>query len=318
MATYDVDRARQGLMRLDLAVHGPIRPPLAAYCAFYGLDLEREQPDLRHYLGSFQAAGYDLACHVFLPAAAKGTLFVFHGYFDHAGLYAHLIRQAVGAGFAVLVYDLPGHGLSSGERAAIYDFEAYQDVLSECLSLYGGQLPKPFLALGQSTGAGVLMDYFLGAAKRHQSPVFKELVLLAPLVRPAHYFKVCLSHSLMRLLLPSVPRTFRVNSSDPAFIQFVHYDDPLQPRRLPAVWVTALREWVRRMNRYGEHPVPGVVLQGHRDETVDWRYNLNWVRRHFPNMVVEQVPPASHHLANERADIRAPVHEALGAMLARY
>ncbi|MEB3734885.1 alpha/beta hydrolase [Halopseudomonas pachastrellae] len=47
----------------------------------------------------------------------------------HMGLYRHLIQWGAGAAYAVLAFDLPGHGLSSGERASIDCFLRYQKVL---------------------------------------------------------------------------------------------------------------------------------------------------------------------------------------------
>ena len=55
-------------------------------------------------------------------ASPKGTVFILHGYFDHVGLYTQLIDRCLGAGFDVLAYDQPGHGLSSGTLTAIGSF----------------------------------------------------------------------------------------------------------------------------------------------------------------------------------------------------
>ncbi|WP_423811416.1 alpha/beta hydrolase, partial [Pseudomonas aeruginosa] len=41
-----------------------------------------------------------------------GSLLLMHGYYDHMGLYRHVVDWALGMGFSVLACDLPGHGLS--------------------------------------------------------------------------------------------------------------------------------------------------------------------------------------------------------------
>ena len=57
------------------------------------------------------------------------SLLILHGYYDHVGLYRHVVEWGLRMGFAVLACDLPGHGLSSGARASINEFVEYQAVL---------------------------------------------------------------------------------------------------------------------------------------------------------------------------------------------
>jgi alpha-beta hydrolase superfamily lysophospholipase len=315
MTAFNPDTVRQALLRLDLAVFAPLRPPVSDYCHFYGIDFEQEIPGLRHYCGWFDAAGYRLAAHVFLPPSAQGTVFILHGYLDHSGLYAKLIRHCLKAGYAVFIHDLPGHGLSTGERAGIPDFQDYQRVLNEALALYGQQLPRPFYAIGQSTGGAILMDHVLTARAQGRQPAFRKMLLLAPLVRPAQWAQIRFGYWAMRLLKPSLPRVFRLNSSDAEFLRFVREDDPLQERWVPLQWVGALKRWVAYMQKLPACDFPVLLVQGHRDETVAWRYNIGFVKRHFSVEQFLELPEASHQLANERDDLRAPVHKALDLML---
>jgi len=314
-AAPDPAQLRHALLRLDLAVYAPLRPPLSDYCAWYGIDLERRQPALRHYCGYFDAADFRLAAHVFLPPEARGTVFILHGYLDHAGLYGHLIQQCLQSGFAVFIYDLPGHGLSSGARATIGSFQEYQTVLDEALAIYSRQLPAPLYAVGQSTGGAILMDHVLSTCAAGKTPAFRKMLLLAPLVRPAQWQQVRFGYWLMRLLKPSVPRVFRANSSDEEFLRFVREDDPLQDRWVTLQWVGALKRWVVHMESLPSCDFPVLLVQGHRDETVEWRYNIVFVKKHFRIEEFIELAEASHQLANERDDLRAPVHMALERML---
>lgn len=130
------------------------RQPLSAqaqdYQRFYGLDLPAHS-----WLGGFQAAGFDLVGQAWLPDQPSATLFLLHGYYDHMGLYQHVIAWALKQGFAVISCDLPGHGLSSGERASINDFAVYQQVLEALFEqAHTLQLPHPWHLCGQSTGGG--------------------------------------------------------------------------------------------------------------------------------------------------------------------
>lgn len=311
----DPDAVRRALLRLDLSVYAPLAGVLADYVRFYGLDLERAVPGTRHYLGWVEAYGYRIVAHVFRPAAPRGTVFILHGYLDHSALYRHLIEDCLRRDHAVFIFDLPGHGLSSGDRVDIPDFAHYQEVLAEILRLYGPDLPQPFYGIGQSTGAAILMDHVLTAMADRQAPAFRKLLLLAPLVRPVQWAKIRFGWWLIHHFRQGVPRIFRRNTSDEAFLRFVAETDPLQDVLVPMGWVGALKRWVARIHALPRADFPVLLVQGGRDETVEWRYNNRFVRERFRLEHEHLEPEASHQLANEREDLRAPVHAALARLL---
>lgn len=71
--------------------------------------------------------------------------------------------------------DLPGHGLSpSGERAGIYGFEQYQQVISPMIQEAQSVLAGDWFLLGQSTGGAIAMDYVLNTPQQQ----FKKIVYL--------------------------------------------------------------------------------------------------------------------------------------------
>lgn len=311
----DVAAVRRALLPLDLHVYAPLTGVLADYVRHYGLDLERELPGVRHYLGWVEAYGYRLLAHVFLPEAVRGTVFLLHGYLDHSGLYRHLIRDCLQRRHAVFIFDLPGHGLSDGARVDIPDFDHYQQVLDALLARFGPDLPAPFYAVGQSTGAAILMEHLLSRNAQGRPPAFRKVLLLAPLVRPVQWAKIRFGWWLLHHFKKGVPRVFRRNSSDEAFLRFIAEHDPLQDVLVPMGWVGALKRWVERIHGLPRCDHPVLLVQGGRDETVAWRYNTDFVRRRFRVEHEVLVPEASHQLANERDDLRAPVHEALARLL---
>lgn len=297
---------------LDLAVRAPVRGVLADYCRFYGLDALSADGSVQHYFGHAEAYGYDIATHVFVPARpARGTLLVLHGYFDHVGLFVHAIRRGLQRGYAVVAYDLPGHGLSSGVTGDIEDFSHYQEVLRDILTLLKPQLPGPWVAVGQSTGGAILLDHVLSSLAGGKRPQFQRIQLWAPLVRIAQWRKVKLSFQLMGRFRRAIPRHFRRSSSDADFIDLIWHRDPLQARELPLRWVASAIRWEAYMQSLPACRFPLTLVQGLQDATVDWRYNVEFIRQHsFLESLVE-IPEAAHHLANEREDMRECVLAAL-------
>lgn len=315
MTTLDIGAIRRELLHLDLAVYVPIRGAMAEFVRHYGIDMESQVTGVRHYVGRFESPGYHIAAHVFMPLQPRGTVFILHGYLDHAGLYRHVIRDCLQRGFAVFLPDLPGHGLSTGERIDIPDFDDYQMMLDAAFSQYGEDLPGPWFGIGQSTGGAILMDHVLSACAQERKPAFRSVLLLAPLLRPAQWQQIRFGFWLMRHFRAAMPRIFRNNSSDAGFLRFVREEDPLQERWVPMSWIGALRKWVLRMQTLPPCDFPVLLVQGMRDETIEWRGNNAFVRSHFHVVRETILPEASHQLANEREDLRAPVHAAIAELL---
>ncbi|MFP3516143.1 alpha/beta hydrolase [Pseudomonas sp. SIMBA_077] len=287
-----------------LAAGQPLSSEDLAYQHFYGLDFAQRTAPVRRQLGCFSAGGFDLVSQVWWPESTpEATLFVIHGFYDHMGLYRHVIEWGLDHGFVVIACDLPGHGLSSGERASIGDFNQYQEALQalfiEAQSL---SLPQPWHLLGQSTGGAVVLDHLLHYGD--QTPAQGQAVLLAPLVRPRDWQWSKLSYYLLRPFVKGIERRFSENTNDPEFMPFLQAD-PLQPVRLPTAWVGAMARWIPRIEAMPPSARQPLVIQGQADKTVDWQHNLAVLDAKFNQPKVLLIPEARHHLANETADIRA-------------
>ena len=125
------------------------------YLKFYGLG----SASVEYEFVPFKSNDFELAGHIFQPVNYKATVVILHGYLNHCGLLSKLIKFLLEAGFAVAVYDLPGHGLSTGRPTAIDDFSQYSDSLSDFISIIKPVLHGPYHAIGHSTGAAIVMDY---------------------------------------------------------------------------------------------------------------------------------------------------------------
>ena len=282
---------------------------LERYLGHYGLaPLLAEHVGL--YVGYVDAQGFRLWTQVWSPAEPVGTAFVVHGYFDHLGLYRHLLERLLERRWRVVLWDLPGHGLSSGARASIQDFADYGGCL-EALQAHLEQeelAPRPWLGVGQSTGAAILAT---DALARGEDSQWAGLALLAPLVRPWGWRQASWLHLLAGPFLSSVPRKFRPNSTDEEFAAFLRDRDPLQADRVAVDWVSAMRRWMPRLLALPPNPVPTLILQGEQDLTVDWEWNLGVLAHKFPNAEIHRHPEARHHLVNEAEPIRRALFETL-------
>lgn len=299
-----------------LAAAMALTPAEQAYRTFYGFDHVAAP---RSCLGVFAVAGYRIAAQTWWPQAPRATLVLLHGYYDHSGLYRHVIEWALGQGFVVLAVDLPGHGLSSGARASIADFAEYQAVLHGALAQAAAlELPQPWHLCGQSTGGAILIDYLLTGSPSTgaPSPELGETILLAPLIRPRAWAWSQLSYRVLRNFVKEIPRRFSENSHDLEFIDFLQNRDPLQPRSLPTAWVGALSRWVPRIERAPRSTRSPLIVQGEADMTVAWSHNLAVLEDKFAAPRIFRLAEARHHLANEAPALRQRYFEFLSQCLA--
>ncbi|MGC8122016.1 alpha/beta hydrolase [Marinobacter sp. VGCF2001] len=294
----------------DPSVRRELGSEMEEYCRFYGLDLWVEHPEVHYHQGYIEAERHQVMVHYFrLPESAspKGTVFILHGYFDHVGLYTQLIDRCLGAGFDVMAYDQPGHGLSSGTPAAIGSFLEYQAVLSEVMARVSNKIRGPWYAVGQSTGGAILIDYLLSNHHDQKTSAFQKVVLLAPLVRPMGWLGAKILHSLVKPFLSRWKRVFGENSGDTRFLRFLREHDPLQARAVHVDWVSALRQWVPHIESARPVDFPVTVVQGEKDLTVDWQHNLRIIRNKFSLVKERRIPDGRHHLVNEAQDLQATV-----------
>ena len=278
-----------------------------SYFDFYELNI----PNIKHYFGSFRSNGYIIAAQVFMPENHKAAVFLLHGYLDHTGILKDTIHFLVKEGFAVAAYDMPGHGLSSGERVSIDDFKVYSDILNDFVSLYQTQFPGPLHIIAHSTGCAATIDFILTT----DNMPFDKIILIAPLIRSYAWYLSKTGMFLCRPFFDSVPRKFGNNSSNTEFLQFVKEKDPLQYRKVPFQWVESLFEWNKTFQDYGVSLKNLLVIQGNLDKTVSWKYNLKKIKEQFPKAEIKIIKNGRHHLLNESSELQKRIFNQISAYL---
>lgn len=101
------------------------------------------------------SGGTTLHAEVYLPAATPvAVALVVHGYAEHCGRYREVAHTLVAAGYAVLAFDLRGHGRSTGARGTIRHFREYRDDLDVARTAAAALAPdRPLLLVAHSNGS---------------------------------------------------------------------------------------------------------------------------------------------------------------------
>lgn len=269
-------------------------------------------PGARHEAGWFLFQNERMAAHLFIPASAPstandeadhpgppGTVFFVHGYLSHALDHAALIRRLLQEGYVVVAPELPGHGLSGGVRGGIDSFSDYGAFLAALIDDVDERAPKPWHAIGHSTGAVAILEHL-----RADGDPFGAVVFAAPLVRNRMYDAARLGRFLTQPLVSTFP---------------TRYDSPLGVPRMPLSWFDAQVAWNVELDSVATIDRPVYVLQGDRDRVVAWRYNREVIRDLFTTVDYDLIPGASHILYQEdEGDARQQTLDRTVAYLERW
>jgi alpha-beta hydrolase superfamily lysophospholipase len=204
------------------------------------------------------------------PAAARAVVCLVHGLGEHCGRYGHLAAALVEAGYAVLAFDLRGHGKSEGKRGHSPSFKAFMDdiacLLEEASIRYPG-LPR-FL-YGHSLGGLLVLNFVL----RHK-PKLAGVIATGPGLRTPlteQTLKVSLAKGIGQLLPTLSLHTgldYRLISRDPAVVDAYAADPLVHERSTLRMAKTTLQSipWV--FEHACEFDVPLLLMHGTGDRLV--------------------------------------------------
>lgn len=114
-------------------------------------------------------------------AAAKACVLIIHGHGEHGERYNHVAEKMTDAGFAVVVYDLLGHGRSEGKRGHMSAMSAaIDDALRVMDDIQENHGDLPIIVYGHSMGGNIALNCAL-----RRKPDIAGLILSSPWLRLA-------------------------------------------------------------------------------------------------------------------------------------
>jgi alpha-beta hydrolase superfamily lysophospholipase len=209
--------------------------------------------------------------HEWIPPTVKGTVVLVHGLGEHVGRYAHVARTFNQAGYALLGFDLPGHGRTGGRRGHIPSLERVMDLVDFRLADAAQRFPagRHFL-YGHSLGGNLVLAY--GLARK---PQLTGILCTGPALGQLKPFPAWLV-SLVSLLAKAAPGFTIGNmldlsslSHDPVVIQAYKADPLVHGKislRLAVDLITGGESLVAHAGEFP--PIPLLLMQGGRDRIV--------------------------------------------------
>ena len=298
---YSIDRIRGEMSPLN-SKPAASSESISYYFDYFGLAPQKHVEGVAHSFGTFQSAGFTIAAHIYLPANAKGTVVIMHGYLNHCGQLKYAIRHLLESGYAVCAYDMPGHGLSTGKDAWIDSFDRYVKVMQDFKPIVAARCPAPYNVMAFSQGACAVIQTLLEGKENF----FEKTILVAPLIHPVGWRHAQITYRLYWPFRDSVPRIARKNTSDPDFMKFNKSRDFLHKRRVPLMWVRALEKWNSKVAALDPTENKLLIIQGEKDYTVDWKYNTKFLAEKFNTKEII-LKKAKHELFNETKEMKIKV-----------
>ncbi len=230
-------------------------PAMSEYLRCYEFP---KPPDVRYGFTRVQSERVALFGQAWLPDHAIGTILLIHGFSEHSGNYARLIRDFVEAKFAVAAIDLRGHGLSEGPRGHVDHAEAYaEDVELFFENIFPALLPhRPvFLwahSLGSLNGLQTLSRGKLSV--KPSAAVFSSPLLGFPELKGMQKIMAGFA-PIAAHLIPSLPISHGISpnilSHDEEYLAR-RLDDPLMARVATPKWLMSQKAAVAQVQDRAE------------------------------------------------------------------
>lgn len=200
-------------------------------------------------------------------APIKGVIILVHGLGEHSGRYTHWAKLFNQASYALITYDLRGHGKSDGQRGHVKSFEEYfkdTDLLiKEARERFHG---TPLFLYGHSLGGLIVADYVLNRKPKLNGVIVSALSNRTSLQEQKG--KVILSKLLgtvvprMTIATGLIPSTI---CRDPDVVS-AYVNDPLVHGKVTVGWGKAALQMIARIEQHaGEWKLPVLIMHGELD-----------------------------------------------------
>ncbi|MDO5034778.1 MAG: alpha/beta hydrolase [Actinomycetaceae bacterium] len=234
----------------------------------------------------------------------KASVLILHGYAEHQGRYAHVVKYLVEGGFDVYTYDQYGHGTAPGPRAKVDVGQLIKDHLEAREQLRSIMRTKELFLFGHSMG-GVIT----AASNLIRPAGVTGVVLSGPAfdgaggMDPEIVRKVAKAALKFPKGLPTAELDPNAVSHDPQVVED-YKNDPLNyTGRVPAITAaTMMLQGLETLDRADKWKNPLVIFHGSDDTLAmpraSWEF-ADKARQNGAPVEMIEVPGARHEVFNE-------------------
>ena len=230
----------------------------------------------------------------------EGAICLVHGLGEHSGRYSHVARFLNGTGWALLAFDLRGHGGSGGRRGHAPRYEFFMNDISQLLQVAEERHPDcPLFLYGHSLGGNLVINHAL--RRNHR---LSGVVASAPLLRTVSdppTWKTVLA-GVMRYLWPSFSTSNGLNATDLSRDQGVvhaYRNDPLVHDRITTCFLDIRRAGLWALEHAARFPVPLLLMHGDADRITSPRASREFAAKVGARCTLKIFDGLYHEIHNE-------------------
>ncbi len=225
-----------------------------------------------HADGSFRVAdGLDLYYQRWLPSGEpRAAVVLVHGFNEHCGRYARVVRALTARGHAVYGFDQRGFGRSPGRRCHVERWAQYREDLGAFLHLVRREQGiRPLFLYGHSLGGVTVLDYVLADPAGIRGVVCGSAALEPAGVAKPHLVAIA---RLLSRAWPTLALDPKLDPSglsrEPVVVQAYATDPLVQHRATARFGAESLDAIASVKERAARLAVPILILHGEADRLV--------------------------------------------------
>ncbi len=245
----------------------------------------------------------------------KAAIALVHGHGEHTRRYDHVAAALADKGYALLGFDLRGHGKSGGPRGHTPSYAALMDDITAFTAQVESRYPGlPRFLYGHSLGGNLVLNYGLRC-----SSTFRGVIATAPWLElsfqpPASQVRL---GRLMNRIAPAFAQNSNLDTKGLSHDQAVvtaYEQDPLVHEKVSArLFVSMYETGLWALEHAAEFPLPLLLMHGAADPITSPKASQEFARRAGEKVTLKIWDNMYHEIHNEPA--RAEVFQFMLAWL---
>ncbi len=235
------------------------------------------------------------------PDQPRAAICLVHGHGEHLGRYAHLAAAFNAAGFALMGFDLRGHGRSEGPRGHTPSYEHLMADLDAMLEKTASRFAGlPLFLYGHSMGGNLVLNYGL-----RRQPRLAGIIATGPWLRLAFEpppLQVFLARAMDRLY-PTFTQASKLEtaalSRDPAIVQAYEQDHLVHDRVSARLFAAMYQAGLWALENAHRWQLPLLLMHGEADRLTSPQASAAFARRAGPAVHFKLWPGWYHEIHNE-------------------
>lgn len=231
----------------------------------------------------------------------KAVVALVHGHGEHVGRYVHVGEAFTKAGYALIGFDLRGHGKSGGPRGHTSSYDALMDDVTDFLTQVSKRHPKlqKFL-YGHSLGGNLVLNFTL-----RYKPKVAGAIVTSPWLKLAYNppsYKGTLAR-VMNKIAPGFTQNSNLDTtalSLDAKVVKAYEEDPLVHDKISARLYVGIHDsglWA--LEHAAEFPVPLLIMHGTADRLTSAQASREFAERGGKNVTWRSWEGWYHEIHNE-------------------